>query len=260
MELTLDILEWLDREPDLNVTDVAQRLDVDKSTASRRLSMLVKRGFVDRDAVTGRFCLGVKFIGLGQRVAKRLSIRSVAYPILVKLRDEINESVELSLRRGMERVYIEVVETTQALRRVLPLGVPIPLYPGSPGKVFMAYMTAEELAPILDNLGDTRFATGAVPDRASLEAELRVVCETGVATAYEEMFLGMGGMAFPVFDRNGEVAAVLGLAVPEVRLTPERKQRCIEQGLAAAREVSARLGFRESALSAGRLRPEVRIR
>lgn len=250
VDLALDILDLLELEADLNVTEVAQRLHVDKSTASRRLSELFKRNLVDRDPDSGRFRLGVRFLGLGRKVAERLSIRNVAFPIMAQLRDATNETVELTVRRGLERVYIEVVETSQPVRRVLPTGVPLPLYPGAPGKPFLAHMTARELAPIFDELESLRFAAGRVPDRATLEAELRAVRETGVAWGHEEMILGAGAVAFPLFDHGEKVAAALSISIPSPRFTPEHRQHCQEQGLAAAREISSRLGFPEPAQAA----------
>ncbi|MBI4503917.1 MAG: IclR family transcriptional regulator [Chloroflexi bacterium] len=243
LDRVLDVLDALERDPEATVTELARRLNVDKSTASRQLAALAQRGYVDRDAVTGRFRLGIRLLHLGSLVARRLNIRTAALPVMTRLRDATNETICLSIRRGLQRVYIEVVESRHEVRRTQEIGVFRPLYPGAPGKAFLAFMPATEVELVLRSLGAVRFTSGATPDRRAVEADLAAIRASGASWSEQETIPGAAAAALPILDHSGEVVAVLSIAMPITRLTPEHRAHCIEQGRVAAAELSHSLGF-----------------
>ena len=67
------------------------------STASRILTSLLAHGFVERGEGSGRYRLGVRLLQLSARVGRQLDVRREAPPIMEWLRDEVGETVNLSL-------------------------------------------------------------------------------------------------------------------------------------------------------------------
>ena len=53
-------------EPELNVRDIAERTGLHKSTAHRILMALQHNGFVEQDAASGRYHLGLQLVKLGE--------------------------------------------------------------------------------------------------------------------------------------------------------------------------------------------------
>lgn len=239
----LDVLDAFEAEPELGVTELARRLGIDKSTASRQLAALASRHYVDRDPVTGRFRLGIRLLRLGTVVRGRLDIRTAALGIMSRLRDDTDETVSLVIRRDARRTCVEVMESQQLVRRTHPVGVFREMFPGALGKLFLAYMPPEEAGPIIESVRCVRLASGVFADPRQLAAELPVIRADGVAWAQGERNAGAATAAFPVFDHTGSVVAALGISMPLARLTPEVRHRCVELGRAAAGELSNALGY-----------------
>ncbi len=60
------------------VTELARRLGLHKSTASRLLATLQKRGLVEQDDETGKYRLGLVVIRLAERAERTLDLRGIA--------------------------------------------------------------------------------------------------------------------------------------------------------------------------------------
>jgi len=67
---------------DAGVTELARRLGLHKSTASRLLATLEKRGLVEQDEESGKYRLGLIVIRLAERAERTLDLRSIAMPEL----------------------------------------------------------------------------------------------------------------------------------------------------------------------------------
>ena len=78
------------------------------STAFRILGSLTAQGFVERTD-NGCYRLGIKLLQLGSLVRTGLDVRRVAQPIMELLRDQVGETVNLTVREGEEVVYVERV-------------------------------------------------------------------------------------------------------------------------------------------------------
>ena len=62
------------------VTELARRLGLHKSTASRLLATLQKRGLVEQDDETGKYRLGLVVIRLAEKAERTLDLRGIAWP------------------------------------------------------------------------------------------------------------------------------------------------------------------------------------
>ncbi len=67
-----------DSQGEAGVTELARRLGLHKSTASRLLATLQKRGLVEQDDETGKYRLGLVVIRLAERAERTLDLRGIA--------------------------------------------------------------------------------------------------------------------------------------------------------------------------------------
>jgi DNA-binding IclR family transcriptional regulator len=87
------------------------------------------------------------------------------------------------------------------------------------------------------------YTLNTVTGAAALEAELASVRERGWAATIEELEIGLNALAAPIQDGTGEVVAAVGVSGPSYRLTVESFPDAAAHLLAAAREISTRLGW-----------------
>ncbi|MFN8164492.1 MAG: IclR family transcriptional regulator [Solirubrobacterales bacterium] len=251
VERALDLLDHLAARPDLTLTDISRELGIDKSTASRQLAFLERRNLVMRDPTNGRYALGYKLLELGTLVAERSPVLRVAHPYMVQLRDRVDETIGLYERAGSGRVCVAQVESHQDLRRTLPIGVVRGLYPGSPGKPFLAAMPDAQLEPIIAACAEQQFAAGGQPDPDRLREEIRQVREQGFAFSSQEQVPGGASLSVPLVDFRDAVVAVLAVSGPASRMRGEHLAHIIGEARAAGEAISRLLGRSPSKPEAG---------
>jgi DNA-binding IclR family transcriptional regulator len=76
----LELLAWAEHGGELGATDLARRLDVHKSTASRLLATLQAHGLVEQSRTTEKYRLGAALVRLGDIAAGRDRLPGAAAP------------------------------------------------------------------------------------------------------------------------------------------------------------------------------------
>ena len=76
------------------------------STAFRILSSLIENGFAERDNA-GHYFIGRKISKLANSARRGIDLREEAQQTMQQLRDEIGETINLTVREGDEVIYIE---------------------------------------------------------------------------------------------------------------------------------------------------------
>jgi DNA-binding IclR family transcriptional regulator len=87
------------------------------STAHRILGVMVDSRLVDR-IEPGMYRLGIRLVELGSLVKSRISVRQEALPHMHELHRSLGETVNLSVRRADEVVYIERTAENSCMMRV----------------------------------------------------------------------------------------------------------------------------------------------
>jgi len=121
----------------LRLVDLGGQLGLAKSTVRRLLVGLVEVGFVSVDE-QGRFALGDRLLGLGS--ADSTSIVAVFRPTLEELARTTGETVDLSVLRGGQMLFIDQVESMHRLRAVSAVGVRFPMESTANGKAAQALL------------------------------------------------------------------------------------------------------------------------
>ena len=88
-----------DSQGEAGVTELARRLGLHKSTASRLLATLQKRGLVEQDDETGKYRLGLVVIRLAEQAERTLDLRGIALPELERLARLTHETTGLGQPR-----------------------------------------------------------------------------------------------------------------------------------------------------------------
>jgi DNA-binding IclR family transcriptional regulator len=205
--------ELRDSEHGLGVNELARRIGVNASTASRLLSTLESFGVVQRDA-HGPYRLGLALVTLADRVLSRLDLQALARPVLVELMEQTGETATLSLPGEREAITVDSVPSRSSVVSTARLGRPSISHATAVGKVMLAFgggalPRERDLVSLTDR---------TVTDRALLAAEVATVAERGYGTVFGEREVDVNAIAAPVFDRTGVLAAILGLQGPANRL------------------------------------------
>jgi DNA-binding IclR family transcriptional regulator len=217
-----------DSEQDLGVNELARRIGVSPSTASRLLATLETSGIVQRDG-SGPFRLGLGLVTLADRVLSRLDLRALARPVLVELMERTGETSTLSVPGEHEAITVDSVPSRSSVVSMARLGRPSVSHATAVGKVMLAFGGGP-----LPRERDLKALTDrTITDRARLAREVLSVRQSGYGTVFGERELDVNAIAAPVFDRAGALAAILGLQGPANRLEdPTRLLATLREGAA----------------------------
>lgn len=233
-------------EMELSLADIARKADLPKPTAYRLLSSLETCGFLTKTRRSDqdiRYHLGLKLLELGNVVSNQLELRKIALPHMQRLSRDIDEVIHLLIVEGNDAVYIEKVESKQAVRLYTRVGKRFPLYVGSGPKLLLAYLPDPERDLIVQNLQLKPLTKNTIVDKVKLRQEIARIREQGFATSEGEQDLSTVGISFPVKDSRGDVIAALGVSVLSVNFAGERHLIVKEKTRLAALSISADLGY-----------------
>ena len=234
----LKILELLGQMPEgVSITELAERLGVDKASASRLVATLVNYGYAEKDAQTRRYHLGPQVVSLSRSVLTRLPLREAAKPFLCQLMESTGECAHLAVSAQGKVLYIDQVESPATLRVNAQVGTLNPLHCTALGKVLLAFGDLE-LPPTLES-----FTPHTLIDPGRLRKNLDQVCAQGYAVDDEEFDIGVRCIAVPVFDFRGKVVGSIGISGPATRVTHERLPGLAASVVEMGKALSERMSF-----------------
>lgn len=219
---------------------VAARLGIAPPTAYRLMKSMAEHGLLERDS--GGYRLGVALLHLGARVADGLDLNHRARPHLEWLREQTSENAELHLLRGITRVPIQVVASSQNLRPMGQVGVPFPLHVGASAKVLLAWLPLEERKSLVLGSYGTAPSQSAF-DMDSWERALAMTRKRGWAESSGEREAGVSSIAAPVRGHDGSIVAAIVVSGPSSRLNKRPTSAdAVQAVLEAAERLSVAIG------------------
>ncbi|RFU70911.1 IclR family transcriptional regulator [Peribacillus saganii] len=227
----------------VGVTEIANQIDINKSSVYRILSTLVQYGYIEQDEETGKYKLGYKFLEVSSRLLDSIDLRSEAKPYLQELENETNEVIHLVVYDQGEVVYIEKLEGNETLRMHSKVGKRAPMHCTSVGKAILANLPASVVMEILERKGMPLHTNKTITDIDVFLLELNHVRQKGFALDLEENEYGITCIAVPIFDHLGKPIAAVSISGPTMRMTDERLKQLQEKMIYVGRQISKRLGY-----------------
>jgi IclR family acetate operon transcriptional repressor len=233
-----DLLDLLQQEPDgITLVRAAEFTTLPKSSAFRYLATLEERRYVERDPETGAFRLGLALLPMQARQLDLLARR--ARPHLERLQAEFHETANLGLLDGHRVAYLDIVESTHAMRLAARPGDRDALHATALGKAIAAQLPVEQVRAILKAAGMPRHTERTITtQRAYLDA-LEDVRSAGYALDDGENEIGARCVAVAVPGSKPPLA--ISISAPAARLDHDRVLTVAERLKQAAETLAADL-------------------
>ena len=226
-------------EDNLSLSELARKVELPVATTNRILKALCETRFLERNEKTKRYELGSQCYYLGAVARRSGTLRKLALPIMRDLRDTFLETVILYVRDGANRVYYEQVEGPKTIKRLIEPGTKVPIWVGSAGRCFMAYMSQEEIDSVTPAV--RRISRNTITDIPRLLQEIQNTRIMGYAVSCSEREEGVWSVSVPIFNGPDSVCAVLTVTGPEWRLNEELTEKIITGVKASAGSLSRKL-------------------
>ena len=208
-------------ETGLTLNTMVETTGLDRTTAYRLLSALVSAGLVERDTKK-RYRLGVEAMQLGLKSMSRVPILDRCKPLMMRLARRTEDTVYVVLRNGDFAHCIHYEEGAFPIKAlVLQVDGMRLLGTGSAGTALLSTLSDAEIVEF-----HARQRTELAPHRvalANLQAEIRMLRETGYATTDDLVAEGVSGVGVP-FQVTPHSYAAISVGAIRSRMAPERRQ------------------------------------
>ena len=202
----------------VNLKELSKLTTLHPSTAHRILNALAHYRIIDR-VDTGSYKLGTRLLELGNITKARIDVREEALPHMRELHQQLQETVNLSIRQGDEMVYVERVASERSAMRVAHLvGAKAPLHVTAVGKLFLLQDGLEETEQYVKRNGLSILTKNTIRDTQTLHRELARIQEQGYAFDNEEAEAGVSCIGAGIYDDSGRMVAGLSISSPSNRL------------------------------------------
>lgn len=240
VDRAFSLLDALAKGP-AGLTELAMATGLPKSTASRLLATLEKRGVVARIPEDGRYRLGARLAELAGAVSPVGNLVALARPHLVELAEAVGEATGLSIADGYEVLYLDQVESPNPVQVRDWTGAHLPLHVVPSGIVMLAHWPKAAQDRYLDrDLAAFTPATVTHPER--LRVKLDAARAAGFAWGLEEYVEGIDSVAAPILDPGGAVVGAIHAHGPAYRFPPEgRADELASLTVKTANRIAARL-------------------
>ena len=245
VERALTMLEIVAQASDgLSNAEISCKLNIPKSSASYILRTLENRGYLARDAESGKYRVGLKILSLSRGALGGLDVRGVALPIMRRLTQQTGLTCHLAVLDGSDAVYIEKVEPEGFIRMDTWVGRRMRVHATSVGKAIVAHIPQEQLEEIVHKSGMEKRTPKTITTLPRLLKDLEKVRAQGYAVDDEENNLGARCVGAPIFDEHDSVLASLGLSGTTQQVSAQTMPRILEALKDAARHISMGMGYR----------------
>lgn len=203
----------------MSLGQIAEQVGLPRSTVQRIVGALQAERLVIASGAGG-VRLGPELHALAE--STRYNIVDTVRPLLMELSRATEETVDLSICRGANMIFLDQIAGTQRLRAVSGIGDAFPLTATANGKACLAAMddkTVEKLAR------EEWARTGHSGSLEALTAEIAEIRQSGIAYDLDEHTEGISACGIAFSDWKGDLYAI-SIPVPSTRFRRNRKLLC----------------------------------
>lgn len=238
------IIEFMARSDDwVSLRTMARELHISAASAYRSLNSLKEMGYVRQDAQDLTYQLTLKIAWVSAQVLEHVQLRQIAHPFLQHLTSVTNETTHLAVLEGIEFVYIDKVDNTQAVRMRSRVGQRGLLHCTAAGKSLLAFLPEAEVEPILRRLKFPALTERTITDPTKFRDQLIKIRRQGYAVDDEENEVGIRCIGSPIYDHAGHLSGALSVSGWTITMTRERMPQLAPEVMQACQSISQELGF-----------------
>jgi len=223
------------------VTELADQVDLPKSTVARLLSALEFEGAVTQDELGGEYRLGDGLLDIAGAAQPGRNLIATVRPYLLELSEEIGEAAGLGIAQHRDVYYLDhaVPETDVMVRDWT--GESLPMHSVPSGMAILAHMSEAALETYLSKPPE-QLTPNTLIDPDAIRERLDAIRQLGYAWGFEEGVDGINSLAAPIIGPDGLAVAAIHVHGPAYRFpNPDRTHDLGSRLIEAADGVASQL-------------------
>ncbi len=226
-----------------SISEISRKLKLPKSSVHLLVGTLERRGYLQKNALSGKYSFGLKLITLSRTALEGLDLREQAKPFLQTLMRKTALTVHMAVLERNEAVIIEKVECPGLLRLATWIGRRLDVNCSGVGKALIAFLSEEEFDRQFKAKGLARHNENTTVSIVKLKSELEHVRTLGYSFDDEEDEIGFRCIGAPVFDFTNQVVAAISVAGTTAQIPTDHVPELARTVKVTAAQISLQLGY-----------------
>lgn len=245
LERAFEILRLFKKQDEIGISEIAQSVNLSKSTAFGLVNTLVQVGFLEKDADSKKYRLGMELFEFGTLVEKRMDIKKIAKPYCDMLSQKYGLTIHLAANKNGEVLYIDKYDQPDFFIMYSQIGQTAPMTCTGLGKVMLAFEDENYIQKYILSKPFHIQNEQSIADEETLRKNLAEIKNKGYACDDGEMSDVLKCYAAPIFNRHKKPIAAISISGIKSKVESENTQEIIEDIKNAAKEISLKIGYRE---------------
>lgn len=224
----------------LTNSELAKRTNLPRPTISRITATLTELGCLHYLESIEAYKLGGSSIAIGQIALANFNMFQIARPMMQKLAEETGLTVAIGTLEKNRMVYMDACQGPALIAVQLKIGSRLPLFSSAMGRTYLASITPEERASLVQKYGAQDAEEREYSERA-IERACVDLAKRGFCTVAGEWYPEINGLAAPIITNDGNFVLDCGgpaYVLPMNRMLDEVGPQLAE----TARKIAASMG------------------
>jgi len=225
--------------------DFSAAAGLSPAKAHRYLVSLIRESLIEQSAIDGRYDFGGAAREIGRAAINRLDIMRIGAPLLVDLRNVLQQTVFLGVWGNEGPTVLYWLDVPRPVSVIIRPGSILPLLTSALGLVCAAYLPpdltkrriAKEIAE--HKRSGLDFAVKSEAEAARKLADVRA---RGFSLVRGDLIRGIDAMAVPVLDFKKDLVAVLAAVGPSKSIDVSSNGKSIRELKLAAKKFVSQIG------------------
>lgn len=236
----LTLVDLLCQHKEMGVSEIANAMNLGKSTVFRLLFTLENRKFLYKNS-NAKYRLSLKFTSIGNLVQRRMELVNLSHSFLKELTKKSGETSHLVIwNSSNDVIFIDKVLGNSSIRMESMVGLIRTAHLTASGKSLLAFSDKTIKADYLRTIRFERKTTTSLKNKTILLEELKNIQEKGFSCDDEESELGLTCFGAPLLNAYGHSVAAINISGPTDRMN-SRKEQLITQVKETACQISLHL-------------------
>jgi IclR family acetate operon transcriptional repressor len=201
----------------MRFTDLLSLVDQPRGTLHRQISNLVEEGLLQVNP-DHSYELGLRLLKFASNAWSESKFRNIAEPHLNALHDKVGETIHLGVLQGVEVIYLDKVESHQAVRMHSQIGNASPCFCTGVGKAAFALLPKEEFASRVGQISFRCYTPTTIRNADEFRHEIDEIRLKGFAFDREEHETGIHCVAAPIGSAERSFFAGISITAPVYRV------------------------------------------
>lgn len=228
---SLAIIDVIEAENGATINEIADEIDLAKSTVHGHLATLLHHRYIVRN--NGEYHLGMRFLSLGQVARTRDELYDIAGEQVSDLAKKTGEGVDFSVAEH-GRIITLYNEVNSPRDPNFDLGKQFYMHNSAAGKAILAEYPDEWIRDVIDRWGMPKETNNTITDADELFDQIEEIRDQGYAYVDEEFRKGVRAVGKTILNPDGSVFGAFSIGGPAYRISGGRFHEELPNDLAEA--------------------------